>query len=157
MGGAGAGGGRGEADVLTKSNTPLVVSNSTPARTSLARRIPAGVPTSLAPSQISFPPSAIDAVAEGSPRTVGLGTTIVAPSTPMGNWTESSIALEFNIFQDDEIMPFGERKRPPTDLGPTLSWMSGIRLTLANPGAAGVSPTRCFHIQDPCERDMRKF
>lgn len=72
--------------------------------------------------------------------------------TPTGRLTESStisLAALPRIFQDETIIPFGERNFPPTDLGSTLSWTCGARATFANPGFAGVRPNRCFHIRCP--------
>ena len=99
------------------------------------------------------PPSLMVAAAVGLPPVMGLGTTIVAALTPTGRLTESETVPPMSL-QDDEIMPFGERNCPRTNLGPTLSWMRGMRLTSAKPDAAGVSPTRCFHSQwlQPGER-----
>ena len=135
--------------VLTNSNLPLVVVNSTPFCWSLALTIPSVAPTSFVPSQIFFPFSAIDAVVAGWPAVVGLGTKIVAPPTPIGKLTESLTVSGRVTLQEEVISPFGDRNSPPTDLGPTVSWMRGAIATLAKPGAAGVIPARCFHIQCP--------
>ena len=47
------------------------------------------------------------------------------------------------------ISPLAERKLPVTERGPYLGWTLGATTTSANAGAAGLSPTRCFHIHSP--------
>ena len=131
----------------TNKNSPLVVVNSMLSCLSLALRIPRGAAMSLTPFQTVLPASETDAKGAGCPPSVGFGTRIVAPATPTGKVTESRTVCTPLIVHEVDISPLGERYCPPTDLGPTLSWMRGAIVTFAKPGAAGAMPAKCFHIQ----------
>lgn len=108
----------------------------------------------FAPSQIFFPFSVTDAVVAGRPALVGLGTRIMAPSTPIGKLTESLTVSGPVIAQEEDnyhpALHCASHVRPPSihrtpSKRPEISFNTETSLHAAYQG----SP---YHIQLSTER-----